>query len=157
MVFRKLRSSFWFWVFANTLKKNFFESRYGFGRASEWGIYVLSTEGQQQKWFERWLSTTPFAPDSKQAKRGHGSAEKNRRCYRYMKQCIMRINKERGAVEAITAQFQSAAFQCPDSNKKGDCVLSLIQLSQYHGGGTSFLLTLSYKRSAVWIQLDLFL
>lgn len=118
MVFRTLRSSPRFWEFANSLKNKIFESHYGFGRVFEWEIYVVSTEGQQQKWFERWLSTTPFAPDSKQAKRGHGSAEKNRRCYRYMKQCIMRINKERGAVEAITAQFQSAAFQCPDSKQK---------------------------------------
>jgi hypothetical protein len=122
MVFRKIRSSFYFWNFANCLK-NRFESGCGCGfgysnKVSEWSMYVLSTEAQQKKWFERWLSTTPFAFDPKQAKRGHGSAATHRRCYNFMKKCIRRVEQESGAVEAITAQFQSAAFQCPDSKQK---------------------------------------
>jgi hypothetical protein len=66
----------------------------------------------------QWLSTTLFAPDPELAKKSHGSAKKHQHCYNFMKQCIRRVEQESGAVEAITAQFQSAAFQCPDSKQK---------------------------------------
>jgi hypothetical protein len=106
--------------------KNSFHLCYDGTCVSNLHLYTLYKPAERKRWYMQWLSTTLFAPDPKQPQKRHGSAKKHQRYYRFMEQCIRRINKERGAIEAITAQFQSAAFQCPDSIPKRRLCLAFV-------------------------------
>ena len=109
--------------FVRKLKHSKFKS-YG-GPVSKWRVYILYTAAEQK----RWLSTTYFAPDPKLAKKkGHGTASKHQKCYSFMQICITRIIRVRGTVEAIMAQFQSAASQCPDSVQKRKLCLAFVKV-----------------------------
>ena len=59
-------------------------------------------------------------------KKSHGTALMHRRCYSFMQICITRIIRVRDTVETITAQFQSAASQCPDSVQKRNLCLAFV-------------------------------
>lgn len=109
-----------FSMFMKYLKNTVFRC-YG-GTVYKREIYLLLGSTQ-------WLLTTYFAPDPKPTKNmGHGSALKHQRCYHFMRICITRVIRVRDTIEAITAQFQSAASQCPDSLTKRKLCLAFVQV-----------------------------
>ena len=106
--------------------KSSFHKCYDGTKISNWRLYTLYKPAERKRWYMQWLSTTLFAPDPELPPKSHGSALKHQRCYNFMEQCIRRVNKAHDAVEAITAQFQSAAFQCPDSIPKRRLCLAFV-------------------------------